>query len=147
MQKEEKYPGLDIRIANIIYEKDPFGEVNTLTLSLAISNMSDTSFSGMDIALVNDYNIVYNPSIFGDTRLVFCQFKPGDRKAGKISFAVNNVKDSYWLIVNNRASNKPIMKISLDNAYKNVANDVKKRNDKIKKHKKNYYKEKDPFDI
>ena len=116
LQKEEKYPGLDIRIANIIYEKDPFGEVNTLTLSLAISNMSDTSFSGMDIALVNDYNIVYNPSIFGDTRLVFCQFKPGDRKAGKISFAVNNVKDSYWLIVNNRASNKPIMKISLDNA-------------------------------
>ena len=33
-QKEEKYPGLDIRISNILYEKDPFGEVNTLTLSI-----------------------------------------------------------------------------------------------------------------
>ncbi len=146
-QREEKYPGLDIRIANILYEKDPFGEVNTLTLSVSIANMSDKTFSGMDIALVNDYNTVFNPSIFGDTRLIFSQFKPGDRRAGKISFAVNNVKQSYWLIVNDRATNKPIMRISLDNAYKKVSNDVKKRNDKMKKKKKNYYKEDDPFDL
>jgi len=146
-QKEEKYPGLDIRIANILYEKDPFGEVNTLTLSVSISNMSDRTFSGMDIALVNDYNNIFNPSIFGDTKLVFAQFKPGDRKAGKISFAVNNIKQSYWLIVNDRRTNKPLMKISLDNAYKNVSDNVKKRNSKMKKHKKNYYKEDDPFDV
>ena len=146
-QKEQKYPGHDIRIANILYEKDPFGEVNTLTLSISIANMSDKSFSGMDLALVNDYNSVFNPSIFGDTKLVFCQFKPGDRKAGKISFAVNNIKQSYWLVVNDRATNKPIARISLDNAYKKVAKDVKKRNDKMKKRKKNFYKEEDPFDI
>lgn len=146
-QKEELYPGLDIRIANILYEKDPFGEVNTLTLSISIANMSDKSFSGMDLALVNDYNTVFNPSIFGDTKLVFCQFKPGDRKAGKISFAVNNVKQSYWLIVNDRTKNKPLMRISLDNAYKKVSKDVKKRNDKIKKRKKNFYKEEDLFEI
>ena len=146
-QKEQKYPGLDIRIANILYEKDPFGEVNTLTLSVSISNMSDKSFSGMDLALVNDYNNIFNPSIFGDTKLVFCQFKPGDRKAGKISFAVNNVKQSYWLIVNDRSTNKPLMRISLDNAYKNVSEDIKKRNDKMKKRKNNYYKEDDLFDL
>ena len=146
-QKEQKYPGLDIRIANIIYEKDPFGEVNTLTLSISIANMSDKSFSGMDLALVNDYNNIYNPSIFGDTKLVFTQFKPGDRKAGKVSFAVNNVKQSYWLIVNDRVTNKPLMRLSLDNAYKKVSKDIKKRNDKMKKRKKNYYKEDDPFDL
>lgn len=146
-QKEENYPGLDIRIANILYEKDPFGEVNTLTLSLSISNMSDKSFAGMDLALVNDYNTVYNPSIFGDTKLLFSQFKPGDRKAGRISFAVNNVKHSYWLVVNDRTTNKPLTRISLDNAYKTVSDDVKKRNDKVKKAKKNYYKEDDPFDL
>ena len=146
-QKEEKYPGLDIRIANILYEKDPFGEVNTLTLSVSITNMSDKSFSGMDIALMNDYGSIYNPSIFGDTKLVFSQFKPGDRRAGKISFAVDNIKQSYWLIVNNRATNKPIMKVSLDNAYKNVSEDIKKRNSKMKKHKKNFYKEEDLFEI
>jgi hypothetical protein len=146
-QKEEKYPGIDIRIANILYEQDPFGEVNTLTLSIAITNMSDKSFSGMDLALVNDYNAIFNPSIFGDTKLLFSQFKPGDRKAGKISFAVNNVKHSYWLTVNDRTTNKPLARISLDNAYKNVSEDIKKRNSKIKKAKKNFYKEADPFDI
>ena len=147
VKKEEKYPGLDIRISNILYEKDPFGEVNTITLSLCISNMSDKSFAGMDLALMSDYNTIHNPSIFGDTKLLFSQFKPGDRKAGKISFSVNNVKHSYWLIVNDRTKNKPLAKISLDNAYKNVSQDVKKRNNKIKQHKKNYYKETDVFDI
>ena len=38
-------------------------------------------------------------------------------------------------------------KISLDNAYKNVSEDIKKRNSKMKKRKKNYYKENDPFDV
>ena len=148
LKKEElKYPGLDIRIANILYEKDPFGEVNTITLSLSITNMSKKSFSGMDLTLVNDYNAVFTPSIFGDTRLLFSQLKPGDRFAGKISFAVNNVKNSYWLTVNDRATKKPIAKVSLDNAYKNVSEDVKKRNAKVKKPKKNFYKENDPFDV
>lgn len=146
-QKELKYPGIDIRIANILYDKDPFGEVNTLTLSIAITNMSDKSFSGMDIALMNDYNMIFNPSIFGDTKLIFSQFKPGDRRAGKISFAVNNIKQSYWLVVNDRTVNKPLMKISLDNAYKNLSKDIKKRNSKMKKRKKNYYKEDAPFDV
>ena len=147
LQKQEvNYPGLEIRIANILYEKDPFGEVNTITLSLSISNMSKKSFSGMDLALVNDYNTVFNPSIFGDTKLLFSQLKPGDRYAGRISFSVHNVKQSYWLIVNDRATNKPIAKISLDNAYKNVSKDVKKHNDKMKRGKKNYYKEESPFD-
>lgn len=148
LQKQEmNYPGLDIRIANILYEKDPFGEVNTITLSLSISNMSKKAFSGMDLALINDYNTIFNPSIFGDTKLLFSQLKPGDRFAGKISFSVHNVKQSYWLIVNDRATNKPIAKISLDNAYKNVSKDVKKRNDKMKQGKKNYYKEDSPFDL
>ena len=81
------------------------------------------------------------------TKLVFTQFKPGDRKAGKISFAVNNIKQSYWLIVNDRTTNKPLMRVSLDNAYKKVSQDVKKRNNKMKKRKKNYYKEDDDVSI
>ena len=109
--------------------------------------MSDKSFAGMDIALVSDYNTVYNPSIFGDTSILFSQFKPGDRKAGKISFAVDNIKHSYWLVVNDRTKNKPLTKISLDNAYKHVSENVKKRNDKVKQKKKNYYKEDDIFNM
>ena len=146
-KKELKYPGLDISISNILFEKDPFGEVNTITLSISITNMSDRTFSGMDLFLINDYDSVFNPSIFGDTNLLFSQIKPGDRFAGRISFAVHNVKHSFWLGVNDRRTNKPLAKISLDNAYKHVSKDVKKRNDKIKKRKTNFYKTDDPFDI
>ena len=137
---------IKIRIANILYEKDPFGEVNTLTLSLSIANMSEYTFSGMDMTLVNDYNVSFNPSVFGDTKLLFSQIRPGDRFAGKISFAVNNVKDTFWLCIYDKKSKETIVKISLDNAYKNVSEETKKRNSKLKKVKKNFYKENDDFD-
>ena len=61
--------------------------------------MSEYTFSGMDMTLVNDYNVSFNPSVFGDTKLLFSQIRPGDRFAGKISFAVNNIKDSHWLCI------------------------------------------------
>jgi len=141
-QEELNHPGLTVKINNVVYEEDPFGEVNTLTLSLTISNMSKETFSGMDMALVNDYNVSFNPSIFGDTRLLFSQIKPGDRIAGKISFSVNNVKDSFWLTFYNRKTRKAVAKISIDNAYKKVSKKTKKQNEKIRhKKQKNYYKE------
>lgn len=147
-QEELSYPGLNVRITNILYEKDPFGELNTVTLSMAISNMSKTIFSGMDVALVNDLGQVFNPSVFGDTNLMFSQIKPGDRVAGRISFSVNNVNDSFWLTFYDRLTKKEVARISLDNAYKNVSDKTKKKNDKIKKKKENnYYKDKSPFDV
>lgn len=148
LKKEEiTCENIKIRIANIVYEKDPFGEANTLTLSLSISNMSEHTFSGMDMTLVNDYNVSFNPSVFGDTRLLFSQIKPGDRFAGKISFAVNNVKDSHWLCIYDKKSKDTLVKISLDNAYKNVSEDIKKKNNKVKRAKKNFYKEENYLEI
>lgn len=148
LKKEEiSCENIRIRISNILYEKDPFGEVNTLTLSLSIANMSEYTFSGMDMTLVNDYNVSFNPSVFGDTKLLFSQIKPGDRFAGKISFGVNNVKDSYWLCIYDKKSKETIVKLSLDNAYKNVSEDIKKKNKKMKKPKKNFYKENAIMDI
>ena len=145
-QDEVMFPGLNVRVTNILYEKDPFGELNTLTLSMSISNMSKTVFSGMDVALVNDLGQTFNPTVFGDTRLMFAQIKPGDRIAGRMSFSVNNVNDSFWLTFYDRLTKKEVAKISLDNAYKHVSKKVKKRNDKIRTKKTNYYKD-SPFDI
>ena len=145
-QDEVMFPGLNVRVTNILYEKDPFGELNTLTLSMSISNMSKTVFSGMDVALVNDLGQTFNPTVFGDTRLMFAQIKPGDRIAGRMSFSVNNVNDSFWLTFYDRLTKKEVARISLDNAYKNVSKKVKKRNDKIRTKKTNYYKN-SPFDI
>ena len=145
-QHEIFYPGLNLKITNIIHEKDPFGEANTITLSISITNMTDLTLSGMDLALVNDYNVVFHPSIFGDTNIMFKQIKPGDRIAGRISFTVDNINRSFWLTFCDRRTKKTLSKISIDNAYKKVPDKIKKKNDKLKK-KPNYYKEADPFEV
>lgn len=145
LQHELKYEGLDVKVNNIVYEKDPFGQLNTITLSLSITNMSKLTFSSFDMSLINDYNSVFQPSVFGDSTLMFQQIKPGDRVAGRISFSVDNIKRRFWLTFYDRKNRRPVAKISVDNAYRNVSQKTKVRNAKLFK-KKNYYKEDDPFD-
>lgn len=146
-QHEMFYPGLDIHISDIKHEADPFGEVNTITLTIMISNMSDKTFSGLDMALVNDYNSVFRPSIFGDTKLMFKQIRPGDKFAGRVSFAVDNINRSFWLTFYDRRKGTALTKISVDNAYRNVSNKTKKKNQKLRKKKTNFKKEEDLFDV
>lgn len=147
MQHELFYPGLDIFISDIKHEADPFGEVNTITLTIMITNMSDKTLSGLDMALVNDYNAVFRPSIFGETKLMFKQIKPGDKVVGHISFAVDNINRRFWLTFYDRVTKKPLSKISLDNAYKKVSAKTKKKNDKLREKKTNFKKENDPLDL
>lgn len=144
-QKELQYPGLTVKITNIVYEKDPFGVPNTITLSLVVANMTKKTFSSFDLALVDEVNSVFHPSIFGDTKLMYSKIKPGDRVAGRLSFSVSDVKKRYWLTFFETGGKIPLAKISLDNAYVNVSDKVKKKNLKINK-KTNYYKEYDLFD-
>ena len=94
-QEELLYPGLDILISDVKFEEDPFGEMNTITLTVTISNMSDKALSGFDMALVNDYNSVFRPSIFGDTKLMFQTINIGDKKAGIVSFFFDNIHRKY----------------------------------------------------
>lgn len=147
IQHELFYPGLDIHISDIKYETDPFGEANTITITVMISNLSDRTFSGLDMALVNDYNSVFRPSIFGDTKLMFKQIRPGDKFAGSVSFAVDNIDRSFWLTFYDRRKGTALSKISLDNAYRKVSNKTKKKNQNLRKKKTNFKKEEDLFDI
>lgn len=146
VQEELQYPGFTVHITNVAYEKDPFGEPNTITLSLRIENLSDTTFSGMDINLTNDMQQVFYPSAFGDTSLMFHQIKPGDRIIGKMSFSVNDVKGNYWLTFRDRMTKNELAKISLDNAYKGISKRQKKRNEKIRAKKANLYRKRDYLD-
>lgn len=147
MQHELFYPGLDIHISNIRHEKDPFGEVNTITLTVMISNMSDKTFSGLDMGLVNDYNAVFRPSIFGDTKLMFKQIKPGDKFVGDVSFSVDNIDRKFWLTFYDRRTGSALTKISVDNAYRKVSDRTKKKNLRLRKKKTNFKKEEDLLDI
>ena len=136
LKKEEIiYKGLNININNVKHEKDPFGNANTITLSLLISNMSDKTLSGFDMALENDYGVKFSPSIFGNTKLMFRQVKPGDRLIAEVSFAVDNLNRDFWLVFFDRKTGNPITKISVDNAYKKISKRTKKKNDKVRNSK------------
>ena len=146
-QEEVLYDGLTININEIKHEKDPFGEANTITLTVLISNMSDKTLSGFDMALVNDYNAKFSPSIFGDTKLMFRQIKPGDKLIANVSFAVDNINRKFWLTFYDRKTNEVITKISLDNAYRTMPEKVKKKNEKLRTTQKNFKKEEDFMDM
>ena len=145
-QEELLYPGLDIMITNVKHEEDPFGEMNTITLSLTISNMSDKTLSGFDMALVNDYNSTFRPSVFGDTKMMFKTINPGEKLAGEVSFSVDNIHRKYWLTFFDRRSGNAITKISVDNAYRNMSRKDQKKNEK-KRFRKNYKKDTDLFNL
>lgn len=147
MQHEKFYPGLEIHISDIKHETDPFGEVNTITLTILISNLSDKTFSGLDMALVNDYNAVFRPSIFGDTKLMFKQISPGEKVVGKISFSVDNIHRKFWLTFFDRRTGAALSKISIDNAYRGVSNKIKKKNERLRRRKTNFKKDTDVLDI
>lgn len=126
-QEEITYEGLNVKITNIAFEKDPFGEMNTITLALVVTNLTDKYFTGFDIALMNDMNASYFPSVFGDTSLMFSKIKPGDRVSGKISFAVDNIKRKHWLVFYDRTKGAPIAKLSVDNAKRELDGKKKKK--------------------
>jgi hypothetical protein len=146
-QEELNYKGFNVAITNVQYENDPFGEPNTITLTLKIENLSDKTFSGMDITLSNEYNQVFYPSVFGNTALMFEQIKVGDRIIGKISFSVHDVKGMYWLTFKDRLTKKELVRLSIDNAYKGVSNKTKRKNERIRKKKSNFYRKRDDLDM
>lgn len=146
-QEEILYDGLTININDIKHEEDPFGETNTITLSLLISNMSDKTLSGFEMYLVSDYNTKYRPSIFGDTKLMFKQVKPGDKLISNVSFAVDNINRKYWLTFYDRQTNKIITKISIDNAYRELPTSVIKKNKKQRTKRRSFKKEEDFMDM
>ena len=131
-QEEFTCDGLNVKITNINFEEDPFGELNTITVALVITNLTDKYFTGFDISLVNDLNASFYPSVFGDTTILFSKIKPGDRTAGRISFSVDNIKRKHWLVFYDRLQRKQIAKLSIDNAYKDIQSKKKKSKKKKK---------------
>lgn len=131
-QEEMFLEGLKVRINAVKLEKDPFGEENTLTLSLGIDNYSDYTFSTFDISLASNTEQIFFPSPFGDTSLWFKTISPGDRVVGKLSFNITDKKAKHWLVFYDRKTKKPLAKYSIDNAKM----DIKEREKKSSKKRK-----------
>ncbi|MBQ9688652.1 hypothetical protein IJV79_03330 [bacterium] len=139
LQEEVLYEGLDVKISDIKYEEDPFGQLNTITLIMSVTNRTPLTFSSFDVCLENDYNAKFHPSVFGKSNLLFKHLKTGDSASGEMSFTVDNIKRKYWLVFYDRITRKPVARISVNNAYRGVSDKRKKKNNK-KFEKKKYYK-------
>lgn len=126
-QDETILNGLNVKITGYKLEKDPFGELNTITLTLNIDNKTDKTFSTFDMALVNDYKNVYYASPFDNTDLWFHKITPNSKIAGKISFSVDNPKRKHWLVFYDNSSRKPLAKISIDNAERQLKKNKEKK--------------------
>ena len=114
--KELHYKGLDVKITAYNLEKDPFGELNTITLALDITNKTKKTFSSFDIALLSEYKQVYYASPFGNTELWFRKIVPNSEVRGRLSFSVDNPKKKHWLVFYDNRTRKPLAKFSLKNA-------------------------------
>ncbi len=115
-----EYPGLDVKILGYNVEKDPFGELNTISLVIEVKNDTEKAFSTFDMALVSDYKTVYYASPFGNTEMWFKKIDPGTSTRGSLSFSVDNPKKRHWLVFYDNRSRKPVAKFSLINAQREI---------------------------
>lgn len=134
-QEEIFYDGLDVQLNEIAVVKDPFGEKNTISVDMVIYNSSPKNFSTLDIALTNEMNKKFYPSVFENPQFAISQIKSGERTEGKMFFAVDNPSKPHWLVFYDRRTQKPLAKISLNNALRAIEKE-KKEHKKEKKHKK-----------
>ncbi len=137
-QEEIKYEGLDVLINDIFLEKDPFDNLNTITLDVIIKNNSQTNFSSFDIEMINDLHNSYRPSIFSNHKnsLGTKSIKRGENVSGTLSFAVDNPNREHWLVFYDRRYHKPLAKISIENVKRDLhINDLKKKGNKKAKQK------------
>ena len=135
-QDELSYDGLEVSISDVLLEKDPFDNLNTITLDVIIKNGSKKDFSAFDIKLQSDLHKSYSPSIFSDyaNSLAMKTIKSGDNVSGTLSFSVDSPNRQHWLVFYDRRTNKPLAKISVDNAIKDLKiTDLQKKRKKRKK--------------
>jgi len=118
--EELELPGLNVNILSYTVEKDPFGELNTISLLLDIKNNSNKTFSTFDMALLSDYNTVYYSSPFGDTEMWFKKITPNSEVRGNLSFSVDSPKKRHWLVFYDSRTRKPVAKFSLKNAQRDI---------------------------
>ena len=88
--------------------------------------------------MVNDLHNTYNPSIFTDYRnsLAMKTIKRGESVSGVLSFSVDDPKREHWLVFYDKRNHKPLAKISIDNAKKDLnITKLEKNKKKIKRNR------------
>lgn len=108
--------GLDVKVLGMRYDKDPFGEVSEITMTLDISNRTEYTFSTFEIGLEDEFGNTFFPSPFGDTGLWFSRLGPNSKLTANISFSVDNPKLKHTLVFYKQYTREPVAKIAITDA-------------------------------
>ncbi|HEY9745871.1 MAG TPA: hypothetical protein V6C99_06595 [Oculatellaceae cyanobacterium] len=105
--------GLTVKVLGLRYDKDPFGEMNEINLTLDVTNKTENTFSTFEIALEDEFGNVFYPSPFGDTGMWFSKITPNSHCTSNITFNVDNIKLPHKLVFFKQYTREPLAKISL----------------------------------
>jgi hypothetical protein len=108
---EKRLSGLEVKVLGLKVDKDPFGDLKEMTLSVDISNTTDFTFSTFDMALIDENDNISHPSPFGDTGLWFGKIGPNTRTKGNLSFNVDDPKSVHYLVFYKQYSRELVAKV------------------------------------
>ena len=108
--------GLKVKVLGMRIEKDPFGELNEINLTLDVTNQTVNTFSTFEIGLEDEFGNVFYPSPFGDTGMWFSKITPNSHATSNITFNVDNVKLQHKLVFYKQYTREPLAKIALTDA-------------------------------
>lgn len=108
--------GLKVKVLGFRIDKDPFGELSEINLTLDVSNHTENTFSTFEIGLEDEYGNMFYPSPFGDTGMWFSKITPNSQLTSNITFNVDNVKAAHKLVFFKQYTREPLAKIALTDA-------------------------------
>ncbi|MGE0201239.1 MAG: hypothetical protein AB7P76_09745 [Candidatus Melainabacteria bacterium] len=105
--------GLDVKVLGSRVDRDPFGELNELTLTIDVSNATENVFTSFDIGLEDEYGNLFYPSPFGDSGLWFHKLMPNSKMHGNVSFNVDDPKRQHYLVFFKQYTREKLAKIAI----------------------------------
>jgi hypothetical protein len=109
-------PGLTVKVDGVRLNRNPFSEMQEITLTLDILNQTENTFSKFEIGLEDELGNLFFPSPLGDTGMWFSQIKPNSHLNSNITFNVYNVKIRHKLVFFKPYSREPLAKFTLTDA-------------------------------
>ena len=130
IEEETRNENLLVNITSVKLEKDPFGEPNTLTIGVNITNKTKRTLSTFDMVLENENKAIYYASPFGTSELWFKKIPPNSKINGKVSFSVDNPGQKLWLVIFDSYNKRPLVKISINNSKRELEKNNSKKGNK-----------------
>ncbi|MFN8615445.1 MAG: hypothetical protein U0003_06025 [Vampirovibrionales bacterium] len=106
--------GMTVLVKGLKVERDPFGEVSEVTLTVDVENRTEYTFTTFDVVLEDEHGSTFYPSPFGDTGMWFTSLKPNSRWLGNLTFSVDNPRLTHQLIFYKHYTREPLGRVAIE---------------------------------